>query len=211
MNAKKPESDEKGRLKPNLAGTLKGVGLRSPGAVKLLRKLLEAGHVQRALEGVAEVLLSEAVLSGKVPTNAGRPTQDLALAAEAAIADVVDEYHMAGNPLTSRHVPPLGLVAEMCKQWIVGFAPPIPNTFSLKRGLEDPEVQDRLGVVALKAREIILQTSDTYDSTGSWESSEVRFSGEKLEDLCRKLSLLLFLAFEHPNEINHELIHGEKP
>lgn len=208
MNSKKQRPDGKERPAQNLAGTLKGVGLRSAGAVKLLRKLLEAGRVQMVLEGVAEVLLSESILSGKVPTNAGRPTQDLALAAEAAITDVVDSYHMAGNPLTSRYVPPLGLVAEMCKQWIVGFAPQIPNTFSLRRGLDEPEVQDRLGVVALKARELILAKSEVrpqYDDAPGWFLHE-----EKLEDLCRSLALLLFLAFEHPNEVNHELIHGEK-
>jgi hypothetical protein len=169
-----------------------------------MRKLLEAGHVQRVLEGVAEVLLSEAQLAGRVPHNAGKPSQDLAIATEAAITDVVNEYHMGGNPLTSRYVPPLGLVAEMCKQWIVGFAPQIPTTFSLKHGLDEPEVQDRLGVVALHSRQILLQHSESIPAPPG-----VFIPEEKFESLCRKLALLLFLAFEHPNEVNHELIHGE--
>ena len=207
MNSKKSNTGGGQGAKPTLGGTLKGVGLRSASAVKLMRKLLEAGHVQRVLEGVAEVLLSESQLAGRVPLNAGKPTQDLALAAEAAIADIVNEYHMQGNPLTSRYVPPLGLTAEMCKQWIVGFAPQIPTTFSLKHGLSEPEVQDRLGVVALHARQIFLEHSEVLPVPEL--PPGVFIHEEKFEDLCRKVALLLFLAFEHPNEVNHELIHGE--
>lgn len=207
MNSKNEDVKRNERGDRVLASTLKGVGLRSAPAVRLLRKLLEAGHVQPVLEAVAEVLLSESILSGKVPVNAGKPSQDFALAAEAAIADVVDTYHMQGNPLTSRHVPPLGLVAEMCKQWIVGFAAPIPETSYIRGTLGDPEIQDRLTVVALKMRELFLSRSEVrpqHDNAPGWF-----LHAEKLEGLCRDVSVAMFLAFQHPNETNHRLIHGD--
>lgn len=207
MNSKKEDVKRNDRGDGVLASTLKGVGLRSAPAVRLMRKLLEAGRIQPVLEAVAEVLLSESILSGRVPTNAGRPTQDFALAAEAAISDVVNEYHMQGNPLTSRYVPPLGLVAEMCKQWIVGFAAPIPETSYIRGTLGDPEIQDRLTVVALKLRELFMSKTEVrpqYDDAPGWF-----MHAEKLEALCRDASVAMFLAFQHPNDTNHQLIHGD--
>jgi hypothetical protein len=203
MNSKKVESEKKVPGGSALVSVLKGVGLRSSKAVQLLRKLLEAGAVQSVLESVAEVLLSESILNGKVPANAGQPSKDFALAVEAAISDVVSEYHMQGNPLTSRFVPPLGLVSEMCKQWIVGFAPRILETFHLPGIPDDPEVQDRLAVVALTARKMMTKK-------GKLSEGVISIKEDDLEDFCRKMSVALFLAFQHPNEANHRLIHGDE-
>jgi hypothetical protein len=190
-----------------LVGAMKGLGLKHGSLVKAVRRLCETGHAQLVLEATAEVLLSNAILSGAVPPNAGVMSKDLALAVEAALLPVARDHLQDGTPLwkyaTADH-----LHAEMCKQWVQGFAPPIPETHSIRGTLSDPEVQDRLTVVTLVLRELILEASDTYDSTGAFESDEVRFSAsERLEKLCRDAAVTMFRAFEHPNTTNHELIH----
>jgi hypothetical protein len=196
-----------------LTGALKGAGLRSAASVKVLRKLLAAGHEQAVLESVAEVLLSEAIQAGRVAANAGKPSQDFAMAVEAEIVDVVREYHEGGNPLTSRFVAPEYLVSEMCKQWLAGFAAPISETLSVPGQIDDPEVSDRLAVVALAARDLIRKKADAQpgvapdgNPTTIWSLNDFA-----LEDVCRSLSIALFLAFKHPNDANHEIIHGKKP
>lgn len=191
-----------------LVGALKGRGLRSLQAVRLMRKLCEAGDVQLVLEAVAAVLLSESLSSGAVPPNAGVVSKDLGYAVEAAIREIVEAYHLDGNPLTTRHVTTDELVAEMCKQWARGFAPPIADTLSIRGTLSDPEIQDRLTVVALRLRELIIEKTDPLG--GEAEPTGYHLDAETLEVLCKDAALAMFTAFETPNETNHELIHGRK-
>lgn len=212
MNSKKQLIDKKEGADQPLVSVLKGVGLRSATGVKLLRRLLAAGNIQPVLEGVAEVLLNESIQSGRVPANVGVPTQDFAMAVEGAITDVVNEYHLGGNPLTSRSATPLQLIAEMCKRWLSGFAEPIHESFDVPGAVDDPEVSGRLTVVALAARDMIAKRAERRQETVDGAAREVWVLPDTaLEDFCRSMSVALFLAFKHPNEANHRLVHGAEP
>lgn len=200
-----------------LGSALRGVGLRSHAGIRTIRRLCEAGDVQLVVEAVADILLSEGVASGVIPANAGVLSKDLGYAVEAAVKDAVNRYHLEGNPLTSRWLDsPDYLVAEICKQWLASFAPPIDKTFSLHDRIEEEEVSSRLGVVALVAREILNQYREITEHTDeqgvvtSSPSSVIRIHEDQLENICRNLALALFNAFENPNETNHELLHGQK-
>jgi len=184
----------------SLAAILKGSGLRSHSATRLLRKLCDAGEVQLALEAVAEVLLLEAQASGAAPINAGVISKDFALAAEGALHDVAREYLNSGTVLF-RFVPVSSLHAELCKQWIQRAAPPIPQEIVIKGTMSDPEIQDRLTVVALRMRQLLFEH-------GEPSGDALTLPLESMEGLCRGIANALFLAFQNPNEANHELIHG---
>lgn len=197
--------DSKDIQKRALIASMKALGLKSAPVMRVMRKLCEAGHAQLVLEAAACVLLSKAELEGKVPPNAGVMSKDLAAAAEAALRDVASEYHQSGNPLTPRYAEVDHLHAELCKQWVQGFAPPIPETHSIRGTLSDPEVQDRLTIVTLVLRELIVDKTSPLG--GEAEPSGYHLDADALEGLCRDAAVLMFRAFENPNLTNHDLIH----
>lgn len=186
-----------------LAAILKSSGLRSQTGLRAMNSLLDAGAFVVVTEAVAEVMLSNGIQCGRIPANSGMKTRELCSAAEEAIQHEVKVYHEEGNPLTSRFISPLGLVAEMAKQWLEGFSLPIPETKSLRGTLSDPEVQDRLTVAALSLQDHFV-TQGLLDASGA-----LSVPAEKLEGVCRAACLAVFRAFEEPNATNHRLIHKE--
>lgn len=189
--------------KDSLATILKGSGLRSHPSSRLLRRLCDAGETQLALEAVAKVLLLEAQAAGVVPVPAGVISKDLALAVEEALRETARDYLLNGGTVLFRFVPASALSAEMHKQWVQGAAPPIPQTVVVKGTLSDPEIQDRLTVVALRTRQLLLERG-ALNEAGDTLSLPL----DSMEGLCRRIANALFLAFQRPNEANHELIHG---
>lgn len=191
----------------SLASVLKGLGLRNASSVRLLKKLCDAGEVQLAVEAVAEVLLLDSLSTRVVPANAGVISKDLALAAEAALYDVALKYLSSGTVLF-RFVPASSLHAELCKQWIQRAAPPIPQEIVIKGTLSDPEIQDRLTVVALRMRQLLLEQGELSGGMTDETCDTLILPLESMEGLCRGIANALFLAFQNPNEANHELVHG---
>lgn len=198
-----------------VVGMLKGVGFA--GARKALRRLCETGDAQLVLEASAAFLLDAGMASGEVPHNAGMMTRDLAVATEAALLDVANKHALGGSVLVPRHASVENLHAELCKQWIRSFSAPIPETYDLERGLEDPEIQARLTVVALKLRELLDKyrvVNEHEDPSGnvihSTKSDMLLVPEDEMESVCSAAALAMFLAFQTPNETNHQLIHGSK-
>lgn len=198
----KPEGASWETRKSALVGVLKA-GLHSSRAQNLLRKLCEAGDAQLCIEAGAEVLLSAALLQGAVPQNAGVLSKDLAYACEAALLEVAEAYFEGGTPLV-RYASVAQMHAELCKLWLRSFAPPIPETLTIRGTLSDPEVQDRLTVVALALREFVEARCPLYNGVHTIEL-------EGFEGFCHDAATLMFNAFEKPNDTNHQLIHGSKP
>lgn len=111
--------------------------------------------------------------------------------------------------MVPRHASVENLHAELCKQWIRSFSAPIPETYDLERGLEDPEIQARLTVVALKLREKLVEAGELRGKARA-EEAELVLDLDELEGVCGAAALAMFLAFQTPNETNHQLIHGSK-
>ncbi len=190
-----------------LVAALKAHGLKSPRGVKVIKQLCQAGQAQTALEAVAEVLLS----TTGVPPNAGMMTRDLALAVEAALLDVTEEYHRSWNPLTPRYASVAQLHGEMTCQWVAGFRKPIPETLSVRGSLRDEEIGTKLAVMAQLMRDILLKRGALQGGMSDATCDSLVLKMDDLEPICVEAARTLFEAFEHPNEANHLLIHGEKP
>lgn len=195
-----------------IGGVFRARGVLSAEAQKLVRMHCERGNAQAMIEAVAEFLVSDGIARGRIPPNAGEKRKDLLDRAEQAMYKEAEEYHSKGGVLVAKgYVSITGLVAEMAKHWLREFSPPIPTEVSLKGTLSDPEVQDRLTVVALKLRELIIEQADTYDpEKKELVTSIVSFDEERLEGICRRAAIEMFRAFEDPNKTNHEIIHKEK-
>jgi hypothetical protein len=192
-----------------IGGVFRAQGVLGADAQRLVRMHCERGNVQEMVEKVADAVLADAIAKGRVPPNAGVKTKDLLERTEAALYVEVESYHAKGGILTAKgFVSIQGLVAEMAKQWLRGFAPPIPTETVVKGTLSDPEIQERLTVVALKLRKLILMNSNVLPdpSLAGYHIPE-----EKLEGLCTSAAVAMFMAFQEPNEANHEIIHGEEP
>jgi hypothetical protein len=196
-----------------IGGVLRAKGVLSEAGQKAVRQHCERGNAAQMIVAVADTLLVEAMAAGAVPQNAGIKTQELLDRTEEALRRIAETYHERGGVLTAKgYVSIDGLAREMAKQWAQSFSAPIPAEFSLKGTLGDPEIQDRLTLVALKLRQLVIETADTYDAeTKGLVTSIVSFDEEKLEGLCQRAAIEMFQAFERPNETNHELIHKEKP
>lgn len=187
-----------------VVGVLKALGFEK--AKTPLRRLCEAGDAQLVLEASAEFLLSVAMIERAVPHNAGMMTKDLATATEAALLDIANKHALSGSVLVPRYASVENLHAELCKQWIRSFSAPIPETYILERGLEDPEIQARLTVVALKLREKLVDAGKLSGVYG--KEVQLVLDLDELEGVCSAAALAMFLAFQKPNETNHQLIHG---
>lgn len=200
--------------KSRIAGALRARGVLGGEVQKIIRKHCENGNSQEMIEAVAEAMLAVGISSGRVPPNAGIKTKDLLDRTEAALIKEVEDYHARGGVLTAKgYVSVQGLTAEMAKQWITGFSAPIPETFSIAGTLSDPEIQDRLTLVTLRLRELIMEKVVPLDSvtTGAVVDGKYLFvEKDRLEGICRQAAVDMFRAFTKPNETNHELIHGEK-
>lgn len=166
-----------------------------------MRRMCEAGDAQLVLEAVAEVLLSDAILSQTVPTNAGVLSKDFALAAEGALQDVARAYLDEGAPVF-RYASLESFHAELCKQWLAGFAPPIPKEPVVEGWLADPAINDSLTVAALKLRALFFERAKIVDDT-------LVFPADAIEGMCRSAVKEVFLAIKDPNQANHELLHGD--
>jgi hypothetical protein len=188
-----------------VVGVLKALGFEK--AKIPLRRLCEAGEAQLVLEASAEFLLSVALIEKTIPQNAGMMTKDLAVATEAALLDLANQHALSGSVLVPRYASVGNLHAELCKQWIRSFSAPIPETYILARGLEDPEIQARLTVVALKLREKLVDAGELRGQARV-EEAELVLTLDELEGVCSAAALAMFLAFQKPNETNHQLIHG---
>jgi hypothetical protein len=184
-----------------LASSLRGVGLRSLSATKLMRRMCDDGDAQLVLEAAVDVLLSEAVLSRAVPANVGVLSKDFALAAEGALRDVARAYLDEGAPVF-RYASLESFHAELCKQWLSGFAPPIPKEPVVEGWLADPAINDSLTVAALKLRALFFERAKVIDDT-------LVFPADAIEGLCRSAVNEVFLAIKDPNQANHELLHGD--
>lgn len=214
-NKKAPEGPLAGgssllSAEPNqaLLGIIKAHGLRDERTVRALQLLLRV-EIAPVLSSVAIALMDEGIRSGKIPANVGRATEDFLIAASAAIEDLVRDYHMQGNPLTSRYVEPEQLTEEIWRFWKGTFSSLVHTPEKdMGTGMQDPEIQDRLTVVALKMREIILER--TSEMGGEATPVGYFLDADRLEGLCHEAAKALFVAFNNPNETNHALIHGEK-
>jgi len=196
-----------------IGGVLRAYGVLSAEAQKLVRAHCEKGNTQVMLEAIAEVMLAVGIASGKIPANAGMKTKDLLDRAEEAILKEAQNYNDRGGVLTAKaYASILGLAAEMAKQWLRGFAPPIPTEVEVKGTLEDPEIQDRLTVVALKLREILHEKLRPQEENHlEPEHSVYTLYAQDIEGICHRAAMEMFRAFVDPNTANHELIHKETP
>lgn len=196
-----------------IGGVFRARGVLSAEAQRLVRLHCERGNAQEMVEKVADALLATAIAVGRVPHNAGVKTKDLLERCEAALYTEAEDYHAKGGVLTAKgFVSIQGLVAEMAKQWLRGFAPPIPTETVVKGTLKDPEIQQRLAVVALKLRDMIWAAATVRDNSSPYvDRSDLVITTDDLEGLCQRAATAMFLALQDPNEANHEIIHGEKP
>jgi hypothetical protein len=195
-----------------LGGVLRAKGALAAEVQRIIRAHCEKGNAAGVTVILAEYLLSSGMSRGEIPLNAGIRTGELLERAEEAILRIVNAYHDAGGVLTARgFVSILGLAAEMAKQWISGFAAPIPVETVIKGTLSDPEIQDRLTVVALKVRQLLLSEGDLRGGMTDDTCDALELKVEDLEGICRRAAIAMFLAFQNPNEANHEIIHKEKP
>lgn len=194
-----------------IAGVFKARGVLHGDSQRLVRLHCERGNAQEMIERVAEAMLAEGIAKGRIPANAGMKTRDLLERTEAALLQEVESYHMKGGYLTAKGFVSLtGMVAEMAKQWLQGFSAPIPTETVIKGTLSDPEIQDRLTLVALKLRQLIYEKGRLLGGMTDETCDLLELKVEDIEVLCQRAAVALFQAFQEPNETNHEIIHGEK-
>lgn len=197
-------------LKNPISGVLRAKGAYHVDTQRLVRKHCEAGNAQAMIVGVADFLLLDAMARGRIPANAGIKTKDLLERTEAALFREAEAYHEAGGFLIAKgFISIQGLVAEMAKQWIQTFSAPIPENLELRGTLSDPEVQDRLTLVALKLRELLYRTGTLMGGMTDETCDLLELKTADIEGLCQRAATVLFTAFENPNATNHSLIHGE--
>lgn len=195
-------------------GVLRARGVLDGDAQRLVRLHCEKGNVQPMVEAISSAMLAVGIASGEIPSNAGVKTKDLLDRAEEAIISAVKRYHEKGGVLIAKgYTSVLGLAAEMAKQWLAAFSPPIPTEVQVKGTLSDPEIQDRLTVVALKLNALLKEKmlASEHNPYLDPESHTYIIKGEDLEGICQRASLEMFRAFLDPNSANHELIHKETP
>lgn len=202
--------------KSRIGGVFRAKGVLHGDSQRLVRLHCEKGNAQEMIEKVAEAMLADGIAKGRIPANAGMKTRDLLERTEAAMLQEVEDYHMKGGYLTAKGFVSLtGMVAEMAKQWLQGFSAPIPTETIIKGTLSDPEVQDRLTLVALKLKRLVCETAEddlgrTAMHNGELRTTKLIINDHDLEGLCQRAAVAMFQAFQEPNETNHEIIHGEK-
>ncbi len=205
------------------AGAMTGVGKRHGSASREFQRLIRAncerGDTQNATKAVAAVLLSEGERAALIPTPTGVKTNELLARAEEAIKHVASEYHMRGGVLTAKgYVPRLGLVAEMAKQWLEGFSPPIQTSVDLRDGLLEEELNARLALTAQAVLEELVEVCHNHGRdevlamiAEPYEGGVVEIYSDKIEGFCMKAARKMFEAFQNPNEIAHKKAHGVTP
>lgn len=191
-------------LVSTMVGVLKSSGVLSETGQRVVRQHCEAGRTQQVVEAVAAVLLSQGMLSGKIPHNTGiKEDKDLAERSQQAIYETVKEYHDKGGVLLAKgYTRPLELIAEMAKQWLRTFSPRIPDKEKLSRFGEE-ELSSRLALAAMAIRDRLLRD-------GEDDGDHIRLDKNRLEGLCRGAALDMFQAFEDPNTANHAIVHGDE-
>jgi len=188
---------------PNVSGVLRANGVLSAAAQRTVRLHCEAGNAQAMIAAVSECMLSTAIALGKVPANAGIKTTALLQQTEEALAVLASDYHDRGGVLTAKgYTSIIGLVAEMAKLWLSTFSAPIPTVTIIPGTLSDPEIQDRLCVVALRLRRNLELASTAVDG-------KLQLDASKLDGICSAAAQAMFVALTEPNETNHKLIHGD--
>ena len=195
-----------------MGGVIRAEGILGAGTQKLVRLHCERGNIQEMVELIAEGMLAKAMLDRRIPQNAGEKTSDLLARAEEAIIREVDDYTMRGGVLTSKYVPKSGLVAESAKQWLAGFSS-IAHTAEkdLGAGLSDPEIQDRLTLVALTLKKILEDKTEPAQVNASLDPEyHTRvLKVADIEGICKRAAVAMLRAFNNPNSANHTIIHGD--
>lgn len=184
-----------------ISGVLKAYGVFHAKSQGLVRKHCEAGNSAAMVLAVSDALLAHCSTQGHIPPNIGVRTRDLDAAALAALHTAAEIYHSSGGVLVAKgYVSVEVLAATMHRLWVEGWASPIKATKSLAEGLSDPEVNDRLTVVAQSLRHMLNECPGGCP-----------IDPERLEGFCKLAALQMFRAFQDPNAENHRLIHGAPP
>jgi hypothetical protein len=190
-------------LVSTLLGVLKAQGLMTAKGQGVVRQQCEAGRIQPAVEAVAAVLLSTGMQDQRIPHNTGIRDK-LLETTEAAIKEAVKNYHDNGGVLLAKgYARPLELIAEMAKQWLASFSPPIRDKEKLSR-FDPEELNHRLSLTAMALRDLLLEAS-TSDPGGATLVIPV----ERVEGLCRSGALQMLRVFDDPNDAHHKRVHGD--
>jgi hypothetical protein len=193
-----------------IGGVFRAKGVLSAEVQKVVRLHCERGNAQEMIEKVADYLVANGIVTGKIPPNAGVKSRDLLERTEHAMISEAEQYHLKGGVLTAKgYVSITGLVAEMAKQWIRSFAAPIPTEYNIKGTLKDPEIQDRLTIVSIKLQELLKEKGVLSGGMTDETCDQLILKTDDLEGICRRAAVEMFRAFNEPNEANHEIIHGE--
>lgn len=184
-----------------VVGVLKAEpGLFGSRSQRLVKKLCDTGSLLEVRWAVAMVLLGAGMARGSIPANAGKLDTDLQDRCRKACEEVVEEYTREGGVLTAKGYALISeVVSDMLKQWSTDFVAPIPVSARLVDTVSDEEFNARFSLAVQLSVKILLEDN----RVGS-----IQIVPDELEGMVRKVVRATLRAFEAPNEVNHELIHG---
>lgn len=186
-----------------LVGIMKAHGTLGKYTQRALLRHCVARNYEEVLKALSVALLSEGLVSNRVPANAGIRTSWLVDTAVDSIRALVQDYKERGGVVLAKgHLKPEQLEQSILKLWNDSFSSEIPQTVRIDAVEE--ELRQRLCVVALSTKNSILRCAEA-------DGDEIRIPLKSLEGLCSTLAHNMYQAFTHPNETNHELIHGKRP
>ena len=188
-------------------GVAKAFGPLSAEAQGVVLRLCHS-DVAAATHAVAEILLDDALVTGRVAQAGGLRTPDFVRAVEASIREAASAYAAAGGVLVAKDFTSLqALVDAMTMRWNASFRSEVTTNVDVADGVAPEEIRERLALVARRAHELLMK--DAVRTTRGMDPV-IAIPEDRLEGLCRRLASEMFRVMQNPNEYVHELLHGAR-
>jgi hypothetical protein len=194
-----------------IVGVLKATtGPTSLQSNRLVKKMVDAGNLIEVRWALANVLLGQGMAEGKIPHNTGNLNRELQELCIQGAEIIVLAYRDAGGFLLAKgYCSEHEMVQEMLTQWTKGFASPIPVSVRLADNVDPEEFNARFSLAVQLSMKVLIAETEKSGTKCIYKSGQVYgFAEEYLESVVRKVVRSTLRAFEAPNEVNHELVHG---
>lgn len=188
-----------------LTGTIKAQGLLAPKVQRILQHHCETGKVAEIADLVAEILLEDGLVGGRLPQPRGLATQELLDTMSGAAKAVVEEYAKRGVLCAKGFFPAAQLYMLLLAKWEKSFASVLvsPEEVGIPVDHLHPDFIARSAVSAQALSALLLKLPTTPEG-------DLILPMRELEGLCVRATQVMYRAFTEPDATIHEMLHGGK-
>lgn len=187
-----------------LLGLIKAQGLLAPPVQRILQHHCSSGLVAEVADLVAEVLVDDGLSHGRLPTPRGLPTAELKAEVASAAKALVEEYAKRGVLCAKGYFPPGQLLMLVLARWEKEFASVLvapEEETGIPMDHLHPDFIARSAVSAQALSVLLLRLPRNPEG-------DLILPMRELEGLCVKATRTMFRAFNNPDEVIHEMLHG---